>query len=62
VYRFLAVILLGLLAASPSFAGTVTYDFAGQCSDCTGTAAAQLVLQNYTPGTPITLSSFSSFT
>jgi hypothetical protein len=32
---------------------TVTYEFSGTCTDCTGTALATLVLQNYTPGDAI---------
>ena len=41
---------------------TQTFTFVGQCSDCSGTATAQLVLANYTPGTPILNGNFISLT
>lgn len=59
--RFLIVLGLLLLAVRPSLAGTVTYQFTGVCTDCSGDVTAQLVLQDYTPGTDIG-SAFVSFT
>ncbi|HEY6433128.1 MAG TPA: hypothetical protein VIZ17_14200, partial [Acetobacteraceae bacterium] len=59
--RLLVVLTLLLLAVRPSLAGTVTYQFTGVCTDCAGDVSAQLVLQDYTPGTGIG-SAFVSFT
>ena len=62
------LIWLGLLliaGASPAYAvpsPDTTYYFSGLCSDCSGTAQAALVLQNYTFGSTITQSNFVSFT
>lgn len=41
---------------------TVTYQFVGQCTDCTGTAVGLLTLQNYTLGTALASCNFVSFT
>jgi hypothetical protein len=59
--RLLVVLGLLLLAVRPSLAGTVTYQFTGVCTDCSGDVTAQLTLQDYTPGTDIG-SAFVSFT
>lgn len=54
------------LGAAPARADTLpalsTFSFAGQCSDCTGTATASLVLQDYTLGQQIGDGNFVSFT
>ena len=63
--RILGVLGVLLLACHPARASlalsTTTYDFNGTCSDCNGTAYAQLVLDNYTLGNSIA-GSFGSFT
>jgi hypothetical protein len=54
------LLTVGLASAAP---GTITFNFSGTCSDCSGTATASLVLAGgYTLGTPITSSNFVSFT
>ncbi len=59
----LAVCVLGALQTSSAIPSTtVTYQFVGQCSDCTGTGTASLTLQNYTLGTSLSNSNFVSFT
>jgi hypothetical protein len=58
-----AIAILGIVAfAAPGRAGTVTYDFQGTCSDCSGSVTAELVLQNYALGANITLANLVSFT
>jgi hypothetical protein len=52
------------LFAGLSHAGTVTYDFTGDCCDDIGgpgSATGTLVLQNYTLGEPLETSNFVSF-
>lgn len=53
-------------AISPARADTTsalsTFMFAGQCSDCAGTATGSLVLQNYALGQQIGDANFVSFT
>jgi hypothetical protein len=39
-----------------------TYQFVGQCTDCTGTGVGQLTVQNYTLGTALSSCNFVSFT
>lgn len=39
-----------------------TFEFTGQCSDCNGSAAAQLEVRNYIDGTSLTATNFVSFT
>ena len=39
-----------------------TFDFAGVCSDCDGTADAQLAVKNYTLGNDFSTANFVSFT
>ena len=68
VVQFVAFAALSLVAVRNSSASVcatgpqVTYQFTGQCSDCTGTGVGQLVLQNYTLGNAITFCNFVSFT
>lgn len=51
-----------MMAALPiAQADDITYDFSGQCTDCSGTVSAELVVQNYTPGTELTDSNLVSF-
>jgi hypothetical protein len=50
-------------AATPAAAAdTVTFDFTGVCSDCTGMGVGELTLQNFTPGQKLTAANFVSFT
>lgn len=50
-------------APRPADATTyTTFDFVGQCSDCAGTADAQLTVQNYTIGDSLATANFFSFT
>lgn len=58
----LALSLGAMLAASPARADTIAYTFSGVCSDCTGTATASLVLQDYKLGDQIGDTNFISFT
>ena len=58
-----------LAAVEISSAGTCTlagpqstYQFVGQCTDCTGTGVGQLTVQNYTLGTALNSCNFVSFT
>ena len=39
-----------------------TYQFVGQCTDCTGTGVGQLTVQNYTLGDTLNSCNFVSFT
>jgi hypothetical protein len=64
---FLVVCVLA--AVETSFAGAciqggsqATYQFVGQCTDCTGTGVGQLTVQNYTLGTELNSCNFVSFT
>ena len=57
--------LLLIASVGPAYAipaPDTTYYFSGQCSDCAGTAQAELVLQGYTFGSSISQSNFVSFT
>lgn len=58
----LTLSLAVMLAASPARADTIAYTFSGVCADCTGTASASLVLQNYKLGDQIGDTNFVSFT
>ena len=40
---------------------TTTYQFVGQCTDCTGTGTGSLTVQNYTLGAGLTYCNFVSF-
>ena len=42
-------------------ADLTTFDFTGQCTDCQGSANAELVVQDYQLGTPFNLPNFVSF-
>jgi hypothetical protein len=57
--------ILGILGASSASATVIAsqvYDFTGTCSDCSGTATAELTLtSDYTLGTAITGLNFISF-
>src|SRR5262249_54706487 len=55
-----AVFSIFLLQPKTANADT-TFNFTGACKDCTGTATATLVLQNYTIGNPLTIPNFVSF-
>jgi hypothetical protein len=54
-----AAVFAGLSHAS---AIITTYDFTGDCTDCTGQGTGTLVLANYTLGDPLETSNFVSFT
>jgi len=61
-----ALALTAIMTLSSSQLGaittTTTYNFSGQCTDCNGTATAQLtLLSSYVLGTSITTSNFVSF-
>ena len=60
IVRLAVLLLVCAFTATPQ--ATTTYQFVGQCSDCTGTGTGLLVLQNYTRGTALTSSNFVSFT
>jgi hypothetical protein len=66
IFRISAVLGVCVLAAvetsSAGPAPTVTYEFVGQCSDCTGTGVGYLTLQGYTLGASLNCSYFVSFT
>ena len=51
--------LAGAFSTSPARA--VTFTFAGVCTDCAGTATAELVLNDYTLGAAIDDTNFVSF-
>ena len=58
-----------LAAVETSFAGAciqggpqATYQFVGQCADCSGTGIGLLTVQNYTLGTALSSCNFVSFT
>jgi len=51
----------GLASAGVPVPTLTTFDFTGKCTDCAGTADAQLVVQDYLLGTSFTQSNFSSF-
>jgi hypothetical protein len=58
------VIAVGSMIAGAAWAAPIiVFDFTGTCTDCHGTVAAELTLQNYTPGNQqITGENFVSFT
>jgi hypothetical protein len=67
-YLLLATAAAGAIMAAPESASAViavhndtTYDFAGVCTDCSGTGFAQLTVQNYTAGASFTEGNFVSF-
>jgi len=57
-----AAAVLVLSAPIAARASTVTYEFIGQCYDCTGTGIGYLTLSDYTLGTNLSNSNFVSFT
>ena len=63
--KILALALSAAALATPARADTTsalsTFTFAGQCTDCTGTATGSLVLQDYTLGQQIGDTNFVSF-
>jgi hypothetical protein len=63
MFRTLAVTAaLGLAAlTTPVHAGTVTYNFAGTCTDCAGAVTAQLVVEDYTAGQELRIPNLVSF-
>jgi hypothetical protein len=70
IFRISIFLVVCVLAAvETSFAGAcieggpqTTYQFVGQCTDCTGTGVGQLTVQNYTLGTALNSCNFVSFT
>ncbi len=62
LFRLIKLCVAGTFLAGLSHASTITtFDFTGDCTDCTGQATATLVLQNYTLGDPLETSNFVSF-
>lgn len=61
--------LLVLFGVAPGLASAIVvappptseFDFTGTCSDCAGTAKAELILQNYAIGSNISSANFVSF-
>ena len=70
IFRISIILVVCVLAAVEiGFAGAciqggpqATYQFVGQCTDCTGTGVGQLTVQNYTLGTALNSCNFVSFT
>jgi hypothetical protein len=63
IFGFLLVMALAATESSSAASGTITFNFSGTCTDCSGKATATLVLAGtYTLGTPITASNLVSFT
>jgi hypothetical protein len=62
--RLTALIGAAILFAGLSHAAAIitTFDFTGDCGDCTGEGTGTLVLQNYTLGDALETSNFVSFT
>jgi hypothetical protein len=65
-----ALILITLAAGFPTNAfgvevvtppANTTFSFSGACFDCDGTGTGTLVVQNYTPGTPLAPTNFFSW-
>lgn len=64
VRLILAVCAVWLVHAAPAGATPIaatSYDFTGNCENCTGTGQGVLTLSGYTPGDVIGLSNFLSF-
>lgn len=58
-----ALAAAALAPGAPARAAVIdTFDFAGICADCVGTATAQLRLADYAVGTPVAKSNFVSLT
>ena len=70
IFRISIILVVCVLAAvETSSAGVcilggpqTTYQFVGQCTDCTGTGVGELTVQNYTLGTSLSNCNFVSFT
>jgi hypothetical protein len=68
IFRISALLGVCVLAAvetssaAPASGPTVTYEFVGQCTDCTGTGVGYLTLQGYTLGNSLNCSYFVGFT
>jgi len=63
IFGLLLVMTLATTQSSSAIPNTITFNFSGTCTDCSGTATATLVLVgSYTIGTPITNSNLVSFT
>lgn len=62
-FQIPALLFVCILAAQTSSAvgATTTYQFAGQCSDCSGTGVGLLTVQNYTQGAALGNANFVSF-
>jgi len=63
ILRLMAAAIVAMQFVSPARATVVetTFDFTGKCTDCSGTVSAQLTLQNYTLGMPITIGAGGNF-
>jgi len=67
IFQISAILLVCILAAVQASSATniatttATYQFTGQCSDCSGTGIGQLTVQNYTLGQPLNNTNFVSF-
>ena len=59
---WIGLLLLAGSGTAHAIPSATTYYFYGTCDDCSGTAEAQLVLQNYTLGNLIEDDNFVSFT
>ena len=69
IFRISIVLVVCVLAAVETSYGTCplagpqsTYQFVGQCTDCTGTGVGSLTVQNYTLGDTLTGCNLVSFT
>jgi hypothetical protein len=70
IFRISILLVVCVLAAvEPGSAGSciqggpqATYQFVGQCTDCSGTGIGLLTVQNYTLGTALSSCNFVSFT
>jgi hypothetical protein len=70
IFRISILLVVCVLAAvEPGSAGSciqggpqATYQFVGQCTDCSGTGVGLLTVQNYTLGTALSSCNFVSFT
>ena len=70
IFRISIVLAVCVLAAvetsyaerCPTGGPQATYQFVGQCTDCSGTGVGVLTVQNYTLGTALSSCNFVSFT
>src|SRR5689334_10140805 len=56
----LLAVLFAAFSSQAAVATLTTFNFTGNCTDCTGKGTATLVLQNYTPGTTFNSTNFVS--